>query len=69
MKNCDHGFAFTDCLICYDAPGECGYGACTSKATHAVSYDRETRRFCRKHATAPEFGFVRSGSISTDPLT
>ena len=52
-----------DCGTCYTDPGRCEFGGrtCGGAATHTVNHERETRRFCERHATSPRFAFARVG--------
>tara|TARA_R110000787_G_scaffold7296_2_gene25003 strand:- start:5040 stop:5279 length:240 start_codon:yes stop_codon:yes gene_type:complete len=59
--HCDHQPDLLDCPICHKLIDQCGFGSCQKTATHLVRHPKEGRKMCRKHATAPHFGFARAG--------
>jgi hypothetical protein len=66
LKACpDHGM--TCCATCHKHPGDCDMGDCETPATTRWAnlgtggQVMEVRPFCTKHATAPEFGWLRAG--------
>ena len=74
LKPCElHNIKF--CLTCHNHPGECEMGGCT-RSTHGdgVTFEFATpegrvferRRFCKKHATHPHFGWLRAGGVSVE---
>ena len=55
------------CATCHNHPGECGFGGCFKKAKFRFAFKNagrvfEIREFCRCHATAPRYGWLRAGA-------